>query len=45
MKMMSLELEDILDEDDMDKADKANVKSMVGDFKIIRLMWQMSAPL
>jgi hypothetical protein len=34
MKMLSLELEDILD-DDMDKADKANVSTIVGDFKIM----------
>jgi hypothetical protein len=34
MKMPSLELEDILD-DDMDKADKANVSTIVGDFKIM----------
>jgi hypothetical protein len=32
--MLSLELEDILD-DDMDKADKANVSTIVGDFKIM----------
>jgi hypothetical protein len=34
MKMLSLELEDILD-DNMDKADKANVGTIVGDFKIM----------
>jgi hypothetical protein len=34
MKMLSLELEDILD-DDMDKADKVNVSTIVGDFKIM----------
>jgi hypothetical protein len=34
MKMLSLELEDILD-DDMDKADKANVSIIVGNFKIM----------
>jgi hypothetical protein len=34
MKMLSLELEDILD-DDMDKAGKANVSTIVGDFKIM----------
>jgi hypothetical protein len=34
MKMLSLELEEILD-DDMDKADKANVSTIVGDFKIV----------
>jgi hypothetical protein len=34
MRMLSLELEDILD-DDMDKADKANVSSIIGDFKIM----------
>jgi hypothetical protein len=34
MKMLSLELEDILD-DGMDKADKANVSTIVGDFKSI----------
>jgi hypothetical protein len=33
MKMLSLELEDILD-DDMDK-DEANVSTIVGDFKIM----------
>jgi hypothetical protein len=33
MKMLSLELEDILD-DDMDKADEANVITIVGNFKI-----------
>ncbi len=32
--MLSLELEDILD-DDMDKADKANVSTIVGDFKVM----------
>ncbi len=34
MKMLSLKLEDILD-DNMDKADKANVSTIVGDFKIM----------
>jgi hypothetical protein len=34
MKMLSLELEDILD-DDMDKADEANISTIVGDFKIM----------
>jgi hypothetical protein len=34
MKMLSLEFEDLLD-DDMDKADKANVRTIVGDFKIM----------
>jgi hypothetical protein len=34
MKMLSLELEDILD-DDMDKADKTYVSTIVGDFKIM----------
>jgi hypothetical protein len=34
MKMLSLELEDILD-DNMDKAGKANVSTIVGDFKIM----------
>jgi hypothetical protein len=34
MKMLSLELEDIID-DAMDKADKANVSTIVGDFKIM----------
>ena len=34
MKMPSLELEGILD-DDMDKADKANVSTIAGDFKIM----------
>ena len=34
MKMLSPELEDILD-DDMDKADKANVSTIVGDIKIM----------
>jgi hypothetical protein len=34
MKMLSLELKDILD-DDMDKADEANVSTIVGDFKIM----------
>jgi hypothetical protein len=34
MKMLSLELEDILD-DDTDKADKANVSTIVGDLKIM----------
>jgi hypothetical protein len=34
MKMLSLELRDILD-DDMDKADKANVSTIVGVFKIM----------
>jgi hypothetical protein len=34
MKLLSLELEDILD-DNMDKADKANVSTIVGDFKIM----------
>jgi hypothetical protein len=34
MKMLSLQLEDILD-DNMDKADKANVSTIVGDFKIM----------
>jgi hypothetical protein len=34
MKMLSLELEDILD-DDMDKVDEENVSTMVGDFKIV----------
>ncbi len=34
MKMLSLELEDILD-DNMDKADKANVSTILGDFKIM----------
>jgi hypothetical protein len=34
MKMLSLELEDILD-NDTDKADKANVSTIVGDFKIM----------
>jgi hypothetical protein len=34
MKMLSLELEDILD-DDMDKGGKANVITIVGDFKIM----------
>ncbi len=42
MKMLSLELEDILD-DNMNKADEANVSTIVGDFKM--LTWQMSAPL
>jgi hypothetical protein len=32
--MLSLELKDILD-DDMDKADKANVSTIIGDFKIM----------
>ncbi len=45
MKMLSLELEDILD-GNMDKADKVNVSTIVGDFRSwIRLMWQMSVPL
>jgi hypothetical protein len=34
MKMLSLELEDILD-DNIDKADEANVSTIVGDFKIM----------
>jgi hypothetical protein len=34
MKMLSLELEDILD-DNMDNADEANVSAIVGDFKIM----------
>ncbi len=34
MKMLSLELNDILD-DNMDNADKANVSTIVGDFKIM----------
>jgi hypothetical protein len=34
MKMLSLELEDILD-DNMDNADEANVSTIVGDFKIM----------
>jgi hypothetical protein len=34
MKMLSLELEDIPD-DNMDKADKVNVSTIVGDFKIM----------
>jgi hypothetical protein len=34
MKRLSLELEDILD-DNMDKADKANVSTIVGDLKIM----------
>ena len=34
MKMLSLELEDTLD-DNMDKADKANVSTFVGDFRIM----------
>jgi hypothetical protein len=34
MKMLSIEVEAILD-DDMDKADKANVRTIVGDFKIM----------
>jgi hypothetical protein len=34
MKMLPLELEDILD-DNMDKADKENVSTIVGDFKIM----------
>ena len=34
MKMQSLELEDILDED-MDKTDKANDSTIVRDFKIM----------
>jgi hypothetical protein len=34
MMMLSLELEDILD-DNMDKADKANVSTIVGDIKIM----------
>jgi hypothetical protein len=33
-KMLSLELEDILD-DDMDKANKANFSTIVRDFKIM----------
>jgi hypothetical protein len=34
MKMLSLELEDILD-DNMDKADETNVSTIVGDSKIM----------
>ncbi len=34
MKMLSLELDNILD-DNMDKVDKANVSTIVGDFKIM----------
>jgi hypothetical protein len=34
MKMPSLELQDILD-DNMDKANKANISTIVGDFKIM----------
>jgi hypothetical protein len=34
MKMLSLELEDILD-DNMDKAEEANVSTIVGHFKIM----------
>ena len=34
MKMLSLMFKDILD-DDMDKANKANVSTIVGDFKIM----------
>jgi hypothetical protein len=34
MKMLSPELEDILD-DKMDKADEENVSTIVGDFKIM----------
>jgi hypothetical protein len=34
MKMLSLDLEDILD-DNMDKAGEANVSAIVGDFKIM----------
>jgi hypothetical protein len=34
MKMLSLEIRDIIDEG-MDKAHKANVSTIVGDFKIM----------
>ncbi len=45
MKILSIELDDILD-DDMDKADKVNVSTIVGDFKIMdKATWQMPAPL
>jgi hypothetical protein len=37
MKMLSLELEDILD-NNMDKAGKANVSTIVGDFKIMDMV-------